>query len=92
MSLRRAFGLIERAQNLAQEPWRPMPGGMGWQKRSGQMSAQVTLSPRGDGSFVVSSLMNAGLRTRRRQVPCRDEAEALAKAEAMKLELDGRAL
>lgn len=92
MSLSRLYGIHERAQNLAQEPWRPTPDGLGWTKRSGLMSANVTLSPRGDGSYVVTSVLNTGAKTRRQQLPCRNEAEALARAEAMKLQVDGRAL
>lgn len=90
--LTRLYRIDERAQNLAQEPWRPQPGGMGWSKRNGLMAASVTLSRRGDGSYVVSSLLKAGTKVRRQSVPVSNEAEALARGEAMKLELDGRSL
>jgi hypothetical protein len=92
MSLRKLYRLDERAQNLAQEPWRPTPGGNGWSKKNGRMSATITISPRGDGSFVVSSKMNTGTKVRSQQLPARDEAEALMRAEAMKLDIDSRSL
>jgi hypothetical protein len=100
MSLRRLYlnergsgtvGVVGSADTLAQEPWRPSGPG-GWTKAHGQMTATVSMSPRGDGSYVVTSTMGAGIKQRRQQVPCRNEAEALAKAEVMKREIDGRAL
>lgn len=79
------------AQTLAQQPWRPN-GPDGWTKAHGQMTASVSISRRGDGSAVVTSTMGAGLKQRRQQVPVRSEAEALATAERMKLEIDARSL
>lgn len=82
---------IERDRGLADLPWRPQ-GQNAWGKRRGRMSALVSMSPRGDGSWVVSSVLSMDGVPKRRQVPVGDHASALAKAEAMKLEIDSRSI
>lgn len=82
---------IERDRGLADVPWKAI-GPDAWSKARGRMSATVSLSPRGDGSYVVTSVLNVDGMPRRTQLPCRDHAEALAQAEALKLKLDARAV
>lgn len=82
---------IERDRGLADLPWRP-DGRGGWTKTRGRMSALVRISPRGDGSYVVSSVLSTGGVPRREQQPARDEADAISKAEVMKLRIDSRSI
>lgn len=82
---------LERDRGLADLPWRPQ-GPNAWAKSRGRMSALVSMSPRGDGSWVVSSVLSMDGVPRRQQFPVADHAAALAKAEVLKLQVDSRSI
>lgn len=88
MQLKEFFGLTERG--LGDAPW-SSDGRGGWIKRKGPQTAQVSVSPRGDGAFVMTSILSIhGRPPERRTELARDEAAAMAGAERMRMALDDR--